>query len=183
MDVVSLEIEGVKLIQPRRFSDSRGFFAEVWNRRTFAEAGIEVDFVQDNYSYSVSPGTVRGLHYQEPPRAQAKLVRVQRGSVFDVAVDIRSSSPTFGRHVSTVLSAANGEQIFIPIGFAHGFCTLEPDTEVAYKISDFFSPEHDTGIAWDDAELAIAWPLGGRTAVLSDRDRGLPALRDAGPAF
>jgi dTDP-4-dehydrorhamnose 3,5-epimerase len=139
--------------------------------------------VQDNCSYSVSRGTIRGLHYQTPPRAQAKLVRVVRGAVVDVAVDLRRASPTFGRHVSAVLSAETGEQLFIPIGFAHGFCTLEPGTEVAYKISDFFSPQHDTGIAWDDGDLGITWPLEGLSPVLSDKDRKLPRLCESASAF
>ncbi len=183
MEITSLEIEAVKLVRPQRHFDSRGYFSEVWNKRAFAEAGIDVDFVQDNYSYSTSQGTVRGLHFQAPPRAQAKLVRVARGSVFDVALDLRRSSPTFGRHVSLVLSAQNGDEVFIPVGFAHGFCTLEPDTEVAYKTSDFYSQEHDAGIRWDDAELGIVWPVEGYKAVLSERDRMLPSLRESRPVF
>jgi dTDP-4-dehydrorhamnose 3,5-epimerase len=183
MEIASLEIEAVKLIRPRRYRDPRGYFVETWNRRVFAECGIDVDFVQDNCSFSELPGTIRGLHYQTPPRAQAKLVRAVQGSLFDVAVDLRRSAPTFGRHVSAVLSAENGEQLFVPIGFAHGFCTLEPDTEVAYKTSDFFSPEHDTGIAWDDEALAIAWPLDGLSPVLSDKDRKLPRLSESESVF
>lgn len=183
MEVTSLEIEAVKLVRPKKHSDSRGYFMETWNRRAFAEIGIDVDFLQDNCSYSALPATIRGLHFQRPPRAQAKLIRVLRGAAFDVAVDLRRASPTFGLSVSAVLSAAGCEQLFIPVGFAHGFCTLEPDTEVAYKASDFYSAEHDTGIAWNDADLQIAWPLEGRSPVLSDKDRKWPRLRDSEPAF
>ena len=153
MNVTNLAIDAVKLIVPRKFSDSRGYFVETWNRRALAEAaGIDVDFVQDNASLSRQAGTVRGLHYQTPPMAQAKLVRLLRGSIFDVAVDIRRASPTFGRYVGAVLTADGGEQLFMPAGFAHGFCTLEPDTEIAYKVSSFYSREHDTGIVWDDPD-------------------------------
>jgi dTDP-4-dehydrorhamnose 3,5-epimerase len=183
MQISSLEIEAVKLVLPTKHSDKRGYFVETWNRRRFAEAGIDIDFVQDNCSYSVSTGTIRGLHFQTPPKAQAKLVRVVRGSVFDVAVDLRRASPTCGRSVSAVLSAEGGEQMFIPIGFAHGFCTLEPETEVAYKASDFYSPEHDAGIAWNDEELAIAWPLADLEPVLSEKDKKLPRLRESRLVF
>jgi dTDP-4-dehydrorhamnose 3,5-epimerase len=182
-DVRSLAIADVKLLRPRRFSDARGFFAETWNRRTFAAAGIDVDFVQDNCSFSEARGTIRGLHYQTPPMAQAKLVRAVRGSVFDVAVDLRRASPTFGRSVSAVLSAEAGEQLLIPVGFAHGYCTLEPGTEVAYKASEFYSPEHDSGIAWDDPAIGIEWPLHGLAPKLSEKDLKLPKLADMNPQF
>jgi dTDP-4-dehydrorhamnose 3,5-epimerase len=183
MELTNLAIEGVKLIRPRRINDARGYFVETWSRRTFGEAGVDVDFTQDNASFSAKRGTVRGLHFQKPPMVQSKLVRVVRGSIFDVAVDIRGGSQTFGRHVSVKLTAAAGEQLYIPVGFAHGFCTLEADTEVAYKISGFYSPEHDTGIAWDDPDLRIDWPLEGCDPTLSDRDRKLPRLADAGSPF
>jgi dTDP-4-dehydrorhamnose 3,5-epimerase len=183
MNVTPLTIDAVKLIVPRKFSDPRGHFAETWNRRAFAEAGIEVDFVQDNASLSRHPGTIRGLHFQTPPMAQAKLIRVVRGSVFDVAVDIRRASPTFGHSVSAMLTSEGGEQLFMPIGFAHGFCTLEPDTEVAYKASDFYSAAHDTGIAWDDPDIGIGWPLKGRDPVLSDKDKRLPRLAESQSLF
>lgn len=183
MKVEPLAIDVVKLVRPERRSDPRGYFVETWNRKALADAGIDVNFVQDNSSYSKSAGTVRGLHYQRPPREQAKLVRVARGSAFDVAVDLRRSSPTFGRHVAALLTAEGGEQLFIPAGFAHGFCTLEPDTEVAYKVSDFYSREHDAGVLWNDPEIGIAWPLDGREPVLSERDRGHPRLADAAPGF
>jgi len=183
VEFTSLAIEAVKLIRPRRIPDARGYFAETWNRKTFLDAGIDVDFVQDNSSYSRLAKTIRGLHFQTPPMAQAKLVRVARGSIFDVALDLRRASPSFGRHVSAILTAAGGEQLFIPAGFAHGFCTLEPDTEVAYKISGLYSQKHDTGIAWDDPALGIEWPLNGREPTLSDRDRKLPRLAEAGSPF
>ena len=183
MEFIDLGIHGVKLIKPRRIPDSRGYFAETWNRRAFSEVGIDVDFTQDNASFSTKKTTVRGLHFQKPPKAQAKLVRVLRGAIFDVAVDIRRASSTFGRHVAATLTASAGEQLYIPAGFAHGFCTLEADTEVAYKISGFYSPEHDTGILWNDPDLGIEWPLAGREPTLSDRDRKLPRLADAGSPF
>jgi dTDP-4-dehydrorhamnose 3,5-epimerase len=183
MDFSNLAIDGVRLIKPRRIPDSRGYFVETWNRRVFGEAGIDCDFGQDNASFSAKRGTVRGLHFQKPPMAQSKLVRVVRGSIFDVAVDIRRASPTFGRHVAATLTATGGEQLYVPVGFAHGFCTLEADTEVAYKISGFYSSKHDTGIAWNDPDLGIDWPLQGLEPTLSDRDRKLPRLAEAGSPF
>ncbi|HSR70780.1 MAG TPA: dTDP-4-dehydrorhamnose 3,5-epimerase, partial [Kiloniellales bacterium] len=172
MRVERLEIEGLLLITPRRFTDARGDFCETYNARTLREqAGIDIPFVQDNQSLSRAPGTLRGLHFQIPPAAQAKLVRVLRGAVFDVAVDLRRGAPTYGRHVALRLDAASGAQLFVPVGFAHGFCTLEPDTEVLYKVSDFYAPQCDKGLAWDDPELAIAWPVSPAEAVLSDKDR------------
>ena len=183
MQVEPLAIPDVKLIHSERHADSRGYFVETWNRKAFAAAGVNVDFVQDNTSFSTSAGTIRGLHFQRPPRAQAKLVRVLRGAVFDVAVDIRRASPTYGRHVAMKLTAENGDQLLIPAGFAHGFCTLEPDTELAYKVSDFYAREHDAGILWSDPTLGIDWPLGGRAPVLSERDMRHPLLADATPGF
>ncbi len=173
----------MRLVVPRRSSDPRGYFVETWSRKAFAEAGIDVDFVQDNSSFSTFAGTLRGLHFQRPPMAQAKLVRVLRGSVFDVAVDLRRGSPTFRKHVSAVLTADGGEQLFMPVGFAHGFCTLEPDTEIAYKVSSFYSREHDTGIFWNDPGLGIEWPLEGREPVLSEKDLRLPLLSEAESPF
>jgi dTDP-4-dehydrorhamnose 3,5-epimerase len=183
MEVEALALDGVKLVRTRRFGDQRGYFVETWNRRSFAANGLDADFVQDNVSLSRSVGTIRGLHYQREPFAQAKLIRVLRGAILDVAVDLRRASPTFGRHVSIVLSAEGGEQLFIPVGFAHGLCTLEPDTEVAYKVSDFYSPEHDAGIMWNDPDLAIDWRLGGRQPILSEKDAGLPRLASIEPPF
>ena len=171
-----LHISGVKILTPTKHGDHRGFFSEVYNKRALAEAGIEIDFVQDNHSFSVDKGTVRGLHFQTPPFAQDKLVRVVRGSVFDVAVDLRRSSPTYGRHVNVVLSAEAWNQVLVPVGFAHGFMTLDPDTEVVYKVSDYYSPDHDKGLLWNDPALGIRWPLPEREAVVSDKDRGHPRL-------
>lgn len=177
MEVRRLEIDDVILITPDRYADERGFFSETYNRDRFAEAaGIVADFVQDNQSLSRAKGTLRGMHFQIPPRAQDKLVRAVRGAVLDVVVDIRVGSPTFGRWVSAVLSAENWAQLWVPKGFAHGVCTLEPDTEIAYKTTDTYSAEHDRGLAWDDPELGIDWPVDETSAVLSERDRGHPRL-------
>lgn len=171
-------IPAVKIITTRRFGDERGFFTETWNRRRFAEAGIDLDFVQDNHSLSGPAGTVRGLHFQSPPFAQDKLVRVVRGRILDVAVDIRRSSPTYGRHVAVELSAENGRQLLVPVGFAHGFCTLEPETEVVYKVTAYYAPEHDHGLAFDDPDLAIDWPVARAAAILSGKDRTHPRLAE-----
>ena len=176
MQVQALTIPDVKILTPRKFGDSRGFFSEVYNRRTLAEAGIDTEFVQDNHSLSACRGTVRGLHFQTPPHAQDKLVRVMRGSVFDVAVDLRRGSPTYGLHASAVLSAEAWNQILVPVGFAHGFMTLEPGTEVVYKVSDFYAPDHDEGLLWNDPALGIRWPIPEEEAVLSDKDRGQPGF-------
>ena len=182
MEVTRLAIPDVCLLAPRKHGDHRGFFSETYSKRAFAEAGIEADFVQDNHSLSAEPGTVRGLHFQVPPRAQAKLLRVVRGAVFDVAVDLRWGAPTYGQHVSAVISAGAWNQIYVPVGFAHGFCTLEPGTEVIYKVSDFYAPEAEQGLLWNDPALAIDWPEGAG-AVLSERDRGWPCLRDLARVF
>jgi dTDP-4-dehydrorhamnose 3,5-epimerase len=176
-------IPAVKIITPPRFGDARGFFSETYSRKAFAQAGIPVEFVQDNHSRSAPAGTVRGLHFQAHPVPQDKLVRVVRGAILDVAVDLRRSSPTFGRHVSAELSAANGRQLFVPVGFAHGFCTLEPETEVIYKVSGYYAPEHDRGLAWDDPDLGIAWPASAADPTLSERDRHHPRLADLPPYF
>src|SRR5271169_720502 len=159
LSIEAFSIVDVKLIAPDRFRDSRGFFSEVFSHQALREANIDLDFVQDNHSFSIEPGTVRGLHFQRPPRAQGKLVRVVRGKILDVAVDLRRGSPTYRRHVSAELSADNWLQLWIPPGFAHGFCTMEPNTEVLYKTTDYYSPQDDAGIAWDDPELAINWPV------------------------
>jgi dTDP-4-dehydrorhamnose 3,5-epimerase len=178
MQVEALAIQDVKLLTPKIFRDERGFFSETYNRQVLAAAGIDRTFVQDNQSLSRSKGVLRGLHFQIAPHPQGKLVRVTRGAIFDVAVDIRRGSPSFGQHVSTTLSAENWSQLWIPEGFAHGFCTLEPDTEVIYKVTDFYAPECDMGLAWDDPDLGIAWPLSETQALLSDKDRSHPRLRD-----
>ncbi|MBN8911426.1 MAG: dTDP-4-dehydrorhamnose 3,5-epimerase [Rhizobiales bacterium] len=173
----------VKLISPQKFGDHRGFFSETYSKRGLAEAGIALDFVQDNHSLSAAKGTMRGLHFQTPPFAQDKLVRVTRGAILDVAVDIRRGSPTYGQHVSVELSADNWHQLLVPIGFAHGFMTLEPDTEVLYKVTNVYAPECDRGLLWNDPDLGIAWPTAATDAVLSDKDRKHPRLRDLTDAF
>ncbi len=178
MQVDEFGISAVKMLIPRKHGDHRGFFSEVYNQRALARAGIDVEFVQDNHSLSAEKGTVRGLHFQAPPFAQDKLVRVVRGAVFDVAVDLRRASPTYGRHVSAVLSAEAWNQLLVPTGFAHGFMTLEPDTEVIYKVSNYYAPEHDKGLLWNDPALRIAWPIPEADAILSDKDRGQPRLAE-----
>ncbi|MGH7046884.1 MAG: dTDP-4-dehydrorhamnose 3,5-epimerase [Stellaceae bacterium] len=176
MESLSTALAEVKILVPDRIGDSRGFFSEVWNQRRFAAAGVDAGFVQDNYIRNPQRGTLRGLHYQLPPSAQGKLVRVTRGAIFDVAVDIRRRSPSFGRHAAVTLSAENWRQLWVPPGFAHGYCTLEDDTEVQYKVTDFYSPQHERGIAWDDPALAIDWPVRATDLILSARDRAFPYL-------
>jgi dTDP-4-dehydrorhamnose 3,5-epimerase len=171
-------IDGVLVLTPARHEDERGVFSETYSERAFAAAGIRCPFVQDNQSLSRLAGTIRGLHYQSLPSAQAKLVRVAQGSIYDVAVDIRRTSPTFGKFVAVELSAANGFQLFIPEGFAHGFCTTEDATLVLYKVSAPYSPAHDRGILWSDPSLAIPWPVTPDAAILSDKDRRHPLLAD-----
>jgi dTDP-4-dehydrorhamnose 3,5-epimerase len=171
IEIKETAIPEVKIISTRRFGDERGFFTETYHRQRFTEAGIALDFVQDNHSRSQKAGTTRGLHFQSEPFAQAKLVRVVRGSISDVAVDIRRSSPSYGRHVTVELSAENGLQLLVPVGFAHGFCTLEADTEVVYKVTTYYSAEHDHGIAFDDPDLAITWPVAAAEMTLSEKDR------------
>jgi len=178
MQVIATDIAEVKEIRPIRYRDSRGFFSEIFREELLRQYGIDAPFVQENHSLSVDRGVVRGLHFQIPPMAQAKLVRVGAGSVLDVAVDIRAGSPSYGRHVAVVLSAAEGNQLFVPEGFAHGFCTLEPNTEVIYKVNHYYSPEHDRGMRWNDPALGIAWPVGEAEAVLSDKDRRQPLLAE-----
>jgi dTDP-4-dehydrorhamnose 3,5-epimerase len=171
------------LIQPKRFTDSRGWFCETYNERRLADYGITYKFVQDNQSYSARAGTIRGLHFQTPPKAQAKLVRVVHGRIFDVAVDVRRGSPTYGRSVSAELSAENGLQFYLPIGFAHGFCTLDHDVEVVYKVSDFYDPGCEGGIRWDDPVVAIPWPVSPKEAILAEKDMRLPLLQELQSAF
>jgi dTDP-4-dehydrorhamnose 3,5-epimerase len=183
LDVRALEIPDVKLIRTRRFSDARGYFCETFQRADFAAQGLACDFIQDNQSNSDESGTIRGLHFQRPPFAQAKLIRVLRGSILDVAVDLRRSSPSFGRHVASELSSEGNEQLLVPAGFAHGFCTLEPDTVVFYKVDRVYSAAHDGGINWADPKLAIEWPVAAAEAILSDKDRGLPMLADLTSIF
>jgi dTDP-4-dehydrorhamnose 3,5-epimerase len=178
MDIRELEIPDVRLIVPKWFSDVRGHFSETWNDRLFREEIATVTFVQDNQSVSARKGTLRGLHFQKPPFAQGKLARVVRGSILDVAVDIRHGSPTYKQHVAVTLDALEGAQLWVPPGFLHGFCTLEDQTEVFYKVTSYYSPAHDAGVAWNDEDLKIHWPIDSDCVVLSDKDRQLPRLRD-----
>jgi dTDP-4-dehydrorhamnose 3,5-epimerase len=181
MEVRETAISDVRIITPVSHVDSRGFFSEAYNRRRFAAAGIELDVVQDNHSLTRAADTLRGLHFQSGPAAQAKLVRVLRGRIWDVAVDLRPRSPSFGRHVAVELSAEGWQQLLVPKGFAHGFLTLAPDTEVLYKVDAYYDPDHDHGVRWDDPDLAIPWPLDGRPPLLSSKDHALPRLRDLSP--
>ena len=183
MRVFETEIPAVKRVVPVRHGDARGWFSETFRADLLAANGISNGFVQDNQSFSVPKGTIRGLHFQLKPAAQAKLVRVLAGSILDVAVDLRRGSPSFGRHVAVRLDAAEGEQLFVPAGFAHGFCTLEPDTMIAYKVDAYYSREHDRAIAWDDPDLAIDWPVTSAEAQLSDKDRAAPRLADMDVLF
>jgi dTDP-4-dehydrorhamnose 3,5-epimerase len=178
MQIEDSAIADVKIVTPKKFGDDRGFFSEVWNARTFKDAGLDIEFVQDNHAFSAEIGTVRGLHFQLDPAAQGKLVRVTRGAVLDVAVDIRRGSPTFGQHVAVELSAENWRQLWVPAGFAHGYCTIQPHTELAYKVTDYYSPDHDCGIFWNDPDLKINWPVSAEKAVLSQKDKVLPVLRE-----
>lgn len=184
MEVEATALAGVAILTPTRHRDARGFFSEVFSATAFADAvGWVGEFVQDNHSRSALPGTVRGLHFQLPPQAQGKLVRVARGRVLDVAVDIRRSSPTFGQHLAVELSASNWRQLWLPPGFAHGFCTLEPDSEVLYKVTAPHAPALEHGFAFDDPDVGIAWPVAAPLALLSEKDRTLPRLRDLTHAF
>ncbi|MGB6537107.1 MAG: dTDP-4-dehydrorhamnose 3,5-epimerase [Xanthobacteraceae bacterium] len=178
MDVTTASIPGVLLIEPRYIHDARGYFVETFNVRKARDLGLPTEFVQDNHALSHKHGTVRALHFQIAPRAQAKLVRVARGSIYDVAVDLRAGSPAYGRWAAMTLTAQGGQQIFIPRGLAHGYCTLQDDTEVAYKVDDYYAPECEQGIAWNDPALAIDWPIPAAEAVLSDKDRALPRFAD-----
>ena len=183
LKIEALAIQDVKLVTPARFGDDRGFFSETYNAERFRAAGIEAGFLQDNHSLSREQGTVRGLHYQAPPFAQAKLVRVLRGAIVDVAVDVRKGSPTYGQWVKAELSAENGVQIFVPRGFLHGFATLMPDTEIAYKVDNYYSRECDGAVSWNDPDLAIDWGIDPGSAKLSPKDAGAPAFADFASPF
>ena len=183
MQAQSLAIKDVVLLTPKLIHDNRGLFCETYNLRALDERGIDAAFVQDNHSISRDKGTIRGLHFQANPHAQGKLVRVVRGAIFDVAVDIRLGSPTYGQHVSAMLSADNWSQLWIPAGFAHGFCTLEDATEVVYKVTDYYAPAADRGIHWADPALQIDWPVGTGEARLSDKDQKHPKLSELPPYF
>ncbi|MBX3596123.1 MAG: dTDP-4-dehydrorhamnose 3,5-epimerase [Rhizobiaceae bacterium] len=178
MKVTQTNLPGVLLLEPRKFEDARGHFVETWHRAKLIDAGLDIDFVQENQSLSRQTGTVRGLHCQLDPYAQAKLVRVVRGSVFDVAVDIRPGSATWGRWTGALLSAQNMHQLFIPAGFLHGFVTREPDTEVVYKCSDFYAPTHERSVRFDDPQIGIDWGIDPKDAILSEKDANAPLLRD-----
>ena len=177
-----LAIPEVILLTPQRFSDQRGFFSETWNEQRFTEAGVPGPFVQDNHALSIERGVVRGLHMQIAPSAQGKLIRAVRGAIWDVAADVRPGSPTYGKHVAVVLSAENWRQLWIPAGFLHGYCTLEPNTEVIYKVTAPWDRQAERGVIWNDPDLAIPWPIDPAKALLSDKDLTLPLLakcRDA----
>jgi dTDP-4-dehydrorhamnose 3,5-epimerase len=180
LNIELLSLPDVKLLRSTRISDSRGYFAETYVHRDYAAAGIEHEFIQDNESMSRAAGTVRGLHFQLPPLTQTKLVRVLRGRILDVAVDLRRSSPTYGKHLTIELSEATGDQLLLPAGFAHGFCTLEPNSVVFYKVDNVYSADHDRGVHY--ASLGIKWPIAAAEAVLSERDLALPHFRDL-PAY
>lgn len=183
LTIQKTSLPDVLRITLHRFADARGYFIETYNVRDMADIGVRDVFVQDNYSRSVKPGTIRGLHFQSPPYAQAKLVRVARGRIIDVAVDIRRGSPTYGQHVAVPLSSDIDEMLYIPVGFAHGFCTIEPDTEVHYKVTAGYAPTHDGGILWNDPNLGIAWPDIVKNAIVSDKDLKLPMLKNLTSPF
>jgi dTDP-4-dehydrorhamnose 3,5-epimerase len=183
MEIKSLSIPDVKVFTPRRYMDDRGFFSETFSEAAWRSAGFDESFVQDNHACSVRKGTLRGLHYQLPPAAQGKLVRVTRGAILDAAVDIRRTSPTFGKHVSAIISAENWHQIWIPPGFAHGYVTLEDHTEVFYKVTNLYAPELDRGIRWNDPALGINWGIAEGDALISQKDKAQPLLKDAADLF
>ncbi len=183
MDVEALEIPDVRILKPKKFGDHRGFFSETYNKQALAEAGIDLDFVQDNHSLSGEVGTLRGLHFQTPPFGQDKLVRVVRGAILDVAVDLRKGSATYGKHVAAEISAEAWNQILVPIGFAHGFITLTPDVEVIYKVTNYYAPAHDKGLLWSDPSLGIDWPLPPGGPILSDKDKVQPTLAEIDAPF
>jgi dTDP-4-dehydrorhamnose 3,5-epimerase len=183
VEVLGTEIADLKMIVPRIHRDHRGFFSETYSKAGLRALGVNLEFVQDNHSLSVERGVVRGLHFQIPPFAQDKLVRVIRGSIFDVAVDLRRGSQTYGKHVARVISAAEWNQFLVPVGFAHGFCTLEANTEVIYKVTNYYAPEHDRGLLWNDVDLGIAWPIPEAEAILSEKDRKQPRFCELSPYF
>jgi dTDP-4-dehydrorhamnose 3,5-epimerase len=183
MKISKLSINGLLLVEPSRIGDARGFLSETFRADRFEEGAGPVTFVQDNHSMSAARGTIRGLHYQKAPRAQGKLIRVTKGAILDVAVDIRRGSPTYGRYEAVELSAENWRQLWVPAGFLHGFCTLVDEVEIIYKVTDYYSPEHDAGVRWSDPDIAVAWPVSPDKALLSEKDRVAPYLREIGPQF
>jgi dTDP-4-dehydrorhamnose 3,5-epimerase len=178
LNVEPLAIPDVLLLTPRRFHDARGFFSETWNQSRFADAGVAGPFVQDKHAVSNTRGVLRGLHCQIGPNAQGKLIRVARGAIWDVAVDLRRDSPTFGHHVGVELSVENWSQLWVPVGFVHGYCTLTDDTEVIYKVTAPWDPVAERGVIWNDPDLAVKWPFAERDAILSEKDKLLPRLKD-----
>lgn len=183
MDISTTKIPEVKLITPTRIGDRRGFFSETYNRRAFADIGLEMDFIQENHAYSGERGTLRGLHFQLPPVTQTKLLRVLRGAILDVCVDCRYASPTYGQHVMVEMTAESGQQILCPKGFAHGILTLMPHTEIAYRVDAYYARELDSGIQFDDPNLAIEWPLPKNEMILSTKDRNQFAFCDLPDIF
>ena len=183
MQIKFTKLPGVLIFEPRKHGDHRGFFSEVYNSEQLSKHGIEIDFLQDNQSLSEKSGTLRGLHYQAPPFAQDKLVRVLRGSILDVAVDIRHGSPTFGTHITEIISAEKWNQIFVPKGFAHGFITLEDSTEVIYKVSNYYAPDFDFGIKWNDPEINIDWGVNNADVIISEKDQNQPYLNEIDTPF
>jgi dTDP-4-dehydrorhamnose 3,5-epimerase len=181
MQIDQSDLADVLILTPRRFGDARGWFSETWNAARMAEAGLDLAFVQDNHSFSATKGTLRGLHYQSPPRAQDKLVRCTRGAILDVAVDIRTGSPTYAKWVAVELSAENGRQLLLPKGFLHGFLTLTDEAEVQYKCTDLYAPDHDGAVRWDDPEIGIDWGIA--APILSDKDANAPSLAQIGTPF
>ena len=177
MQLKTFDISGPVLILPKKLGDSRGYFMEAFKDNWFRENVADIGFVQDNQSLSAQVGTVRGLHYQEAPMGQGKLVRCLKGAIFDVAVDVRPGSATFGKWIGETLTAEGAEQLWVPEGFLHGFCTIRPDTEVFYKVTNPYSPAHDRGIAWNDPDIGVEWPISASEAILSDKDKLLPPLR------
>jgi len=183
MNIHKFEVPDLKLIVPKRFSDPRGYFSEIWSDRQFRKEIADVPFVQDNQSVSARKGTLRGLHFQKPPFAQGKLIRVVSGSILDIAVDFRKGSPTYRRHIAIKLDALEGAQLWVPPGFLHGFCTLEDTTEIFYKVTAFYSANHDAGVLWNDPDLGIYWPVDFASAILSEKDQRLPRLCDVPDYF
>jgi dTDP-4-dehydrorhamnose 3,5-epimerase len=183
MDIISLDIPDVKILKPVRHNDQRGFFSEIFSQSTLKAAGLQLDIAQENFAFSIQKNTIRGLHYQAPPYAQDKLIQVVRGAIYDVALDLRNGSPWFGQFVGAEISADNWNQILVPAGFAHGLCTLEPNTAVIYKVTAPYSPDHEEGIRWNDPDLQIPWPISPQDALLSDRDQSLPHLSELDSPF